>query len=347
MGYAESDYDLHRRRQIIAIWLFILCAMVFAMIVLGGVTRLTHSGLSMVDWKPLTRWLPPMSHAEWQHLFDLYKQFPEYQKVNEGMDLAGFQSIFWLEFLHRLWGRVIGIAFFVPFVFFIVRGWVEKPMRPKLAIMFVLGGFQGVLGWYMVKSGLVDNPDVSQYRLTAHLTAALAIYGYMFWTALDLIRPRVGVCPRAAMAANGLAALILITIISGGFVAGLDAGLIYNTFPLMDGQLVPAGYMVGEPWYLTFFEDIETVQFDHRVLAMTTLSVLLVLAFLVRKAQLPGRASCAALAVIVTGLAQVALGISTLLLVVPVHLAATHQAGAVVLFSAALWLASELRVEKS
>ena len=229
-----------------------------------------------------------MGEAEWQHLFELYKQFPEYQKVNDDMDLTGFQSIFWLEFLHRLWGRIIGIAFFVPFVFFIVRGWVEKPMRPKLAIMFVLGGFQGVLGWYMVKSGLVDRPDVSQYRLTAHLTAALAIYGYMFWTALDLIRPRVGICPRAATAANGLVALVLVTIISGGFVAGLDAGLIYNTFPLMDGHLVPEGYMVGEPWYLTFFEDIETVQFDHRVLAVTTLAVLLVLAVLVRKAQLPG-----------------------------------------------------------
>jgi len=339
----------------IAIWLLVCCAMVFGMVVLGGVTRLTHAGLSMVEWKPATGFLPPMSQAEWQDAFDKYKQFPEYQKINMGMTLDEFKGIFWFEFTHRVWGRLIGVVFFVPMVVFFLTGAIRRSAMPgltgKVLLAFVLGGMQGVLGWLMVKSGMVDHPDVSQYRLTAHLLAAFVIYGYMLWLALGLLWPRQ---PTAAArsaplrrVAIALCALVFVTAASGGFVAGLDAGFIYNTFPLMGDGLVPEEFMQMTPAWLSLFEDVATVQFDHRVLAIVTLvAVVAVWGWALRQPLRAGTRSAfhgLGLAVLV----QVALGITTLLLVVPVSVAAIHQAGALILFTAALWVVHELRRERA
>jgi cytochrome c oxidase assembly protein subunit 15 len=319
--------------------------MIFVMIALGGLTRLTGSGLSMVEWQPITGWLPPVSDAAWQNTFAKYQAYPEYQKVNLGMTLSEFKGIFWLEYVHRLWGRLIGVAFLAPFLVFLVKGWIERPLVPKLVAMFVLGGLQGGLGWYMVKSGLVDDPNVSPYRLTAHLGLALLIYGYMLWVAFGLLwTPDTGpVSPGRARAARALLALVFVTTLSGGLVAGLDAGFAYNTFPLMDGALVPAGLFELQPWFLNVFENITTVQFNHRLLAVITVVAVVAFWWRVRRTALGRRGRWAVNGLPIAVLAQAGLGISTLLLVVPTPLAALHQAGAVVVFTLALWAAWELR----
>lgn len=339
------EYERLRHHRVMAAWLLVIAAMVFAMVVLGGVTRLTHSGLSMVDWRPVTGWLPPLTEAEWERTFEAYRQFPEYQKENLGMTLREFQGIFWLEYLHRLWGRLIGVAFAVPLVVFAVRGWVDRRLAPKLVLMFILGGLQAVLGWYMVKSGLVDRPDVSQYRLTAHLGLALLIYGYIIWTAMALLAPEPLDAPRKRpwRFAAVLVVLIFVTAMSGGFVAGLDAGFAYNTFPLMDGELIPEHLFALQPLYLNPFEDVTTVQFNHRILALVTLATVFVFWVIARRAPLPARALRSVDVLLFVAVAQVALGIATLLMIVPISLAAAHQGGAVVLLTAALWSAFELR----
>ena len=263
------------------------------------------------------------------------------------MTVDEFKGIFWLEYVHRLWGRLMGVAFLVPAVVFAVRRWVDRRLAVHLAAMFVLGGLQGVLGWYMVKSGLVDRPDVSQYRLTAHLGAALVIIGYILWVALGLLwlRPHAvagGTGRGLWRAAVALVGLVFVTALSGGFVAGLDAGLTYNTFPLMDGELIPSRIYDTDPFWLAAFEDVTTVQFDHRLLAIGVAAA--VALFWLRARSLPAaRARLAVHVVAATAAVQVALGISTLLLVVPVPLAAAHQAVAVILFTATIWTAHELR----
>ncbi len=320
-------------------WLFTVAAMVFAMVVLGGVTRLTDSGLSMVEWRPMTGWLPPFNEADWQRLFEKYQAYPEFHKMNADMTVDGFKGIFWLEFLHRLWGRIIGIAFLVPFAVFLFRGWLNRHLAWRFAVMFVGGGLQGVMGWYMVKSGLVDRPDVSQYRLAAHLIFAFAIYAYILWVAITLWRDETfadampGLRPWAA----GLVALVFVTAFSGALVAGLDAGLTYNTFPLMDGDWIPDGMFAMSPAYINLFENITTVQFDHRILATTTFASVLAFWVIGRRRGARGglRRALDALAVMVC--LQVALGIATLLLVVPVVLATAHQAGAALLLGLAVW----------
>jgi cytochrome c oxidase assembly protein subunit 15 len=327
--------------RLIAAWLFVCCGMVFAMVILGGVTRLTGSGLSMVEWDPIFGIIPPLDQATWNETFDLYKQSPEYLKINAGMDLAGFQRIYWFEFSHRLLGRLIGTVFLLPFLFFLLSGWVRRPLVPRLLGMFVIGGLQGLLGWYMVKSGLVDNPHVSQYRLTAHLGLAVAIYGYMLYVALGLWfgtqrNPATPAGLRRATAA--LSGLVFITLLSGGFVAGLKAGFAYNTFPLMNGSLVPESLLAQQPLWRNFFENAATVQFDHRVLAITVLLAIVALWLTGRRVALPGQARLGMHLLLAAGLLQVSLGISTLLLRVPTPLASMHQAGALVLFSAALFL---------
>ena len=333
-----------RNRKAIAIWLLVLCGMVFVTLIIGGITRLTHSGLSMVEWRPVTGWLPPLSEAAWQDAFAKYREFPEYRSFNTGMTLAEFKEIFWLEFVHRLWGRLIGLVFLVPFLLFVWRKMVDVRLVTKLLIAFILGGLQGVLGWYMVQSGLVDRPDVSQYRLTAHLGAALVIYAYLLWLALALLFPEAPKTapPRSLGFAAGVLALACLTILSGGFVAGLDAGFAYNTFPLMDGQFVPEGTFEMDPWYRSLFEDIATVQFDHRCLAMATLLAVVVFWFWLQNLDLAPRARLAANGLLTIALIQVMLGIATLMFVVPVPLAALHQAGAVGVFSFALWMVFEL-----
>lgn len=328
----------------IAVWLFIVAAMVFSMVILGGVTRLTHSGLSMVNWHPVTGWLPPLEQAEWEAVFADYRKSPEYLKVNKGMTLDEFKGIFWFEFTHRLLGRLIGVAFFVPMVVFWAKGWVQGTLKPKLIGLFILGGLQGVMGWYMVKSGLVDRPDVSQYRLAAHLGLALVILAAMLWVALDLIRPEPSPADRRFKQGSlALLALITVTAVSGAFVAGLDAGFIYNTFPLMDGELIPDDLFSLSPFYLSFFEDILTVQFDHRVLAITTFAAILVFWWRTGRAPLTHSQTRATRALAAAAVIQFGLGVSTLLLVVPVSLAALHQAGALMLLGAGVWVAHEFR----
>jgi len=340
-----SDVNTSRsQNRAVAIWLLICCGLVFTMVVLGGFTRLTGSGLSMADWRPLMGWLPPLSDAEWQRVFNLYQQTPEFLKVNSHMDVGAFKSIFWLEFLHRLLGRTIGIVFLLPFVFFFVKGYIKAAEWPKYLLMFILGGMQGVLGWYMVKSGLVDNPHVSQYRLTAHLSAAFLIYAYMFWVAMSLLFPAAGENRHPwYKKSRALTILTSVTIISGGFVAGLKAGKIYNTFPMMGDYWVPPGTLALEPFWRNIFDNMTTVQFNHRILAITTLIAVVVFWLKARQANLPLRSRPAVNALLHTAVLQVALGITTLLMSVPVILGATHQGVAMLLFTVSLYILHSLR----
>jgi cytochrome c oxidase assembly protein subunit 15 len=340
-----SSLPLERRYRTVGVWLFAVAAMVFVMVVIGGLTRLTESGLSMVEWRPVTGWLPPLSEEAWQETFQAYRATPEYQKVNAGMSLDEFKGIFWLEYVHRLWGRLIGLAFAVPLAVFLVRGWLDRRLAPRLVLLFVLGGLQGALGWFMVASGLVDRPDVSQYRLVAHFGAALLIYVALLWVALGLVVRTPPWNPSRALGRGVLAlgALVVVTMLSGGFVAGTDAGYAYNSFPLMDGQLVPDGLLSMSPAYLNFFENITTVQFTHRVLAMTTLAAVILFWLSARRRPMPPRARLAVHGVLLAALTQVALGISTLVLVMPIALAALHQATGVILLTMIVWSAFELR----
>ena len=331
----------------IAVWLLICCATIFGMIILGGVTRLTGSGLSMVEWAPIMGILPPLNLTEWQETFLLYQQFPEYQLKNFHMTLDDFKSIFWFEYGHRLLGRSIGIIFLLPFLFFLFRGKIEKALTPKLIIMFVLGGLQGLMGWYMVKSGLINDPHVSQYRLTAHLGLAVVIYIYMFWVALGLLYPKMkGISENIDNKIRRLSfiitGIIVITILSGGFVAGTRAGFAFNTFPLMDGRLIPAGLFDLSPLWRNLFENIVTVQFDHRVLATLLFIVIPVFWLKAGKIELQPLARTGRHLLLAALALQIMLGISTLLLVVPVALAAAHQAGAIILLTAALFISQQL-----
>jgi len=345
---AEGTLAAPGNSRSVAVWLLVVCAAIFIMVVIGGITRLTHSGLSMVEWDPIMGFIPPLTQAEWEDTFQKYQQFPEY-RLNTGMDLAWFKSIFWMEYFHRLWGRAIGLIFLVPFLYFLARGKIGRPMIPKMIGVFVLGGLQGLLGWYMVKSGLVDNPYVSQYRLSAHLIAAFIIYGYIFWVALGLLFPKPEKIPSSAGRLQRLAWIVTgwlaITAISGGFVAGLKAGFAYNTFPLMYGKFIPEDMFMLDPWYLNFFENIAAVQFDHRILAETLAVAIILLWSLSRRYPLPRRARLGFHLLLVMAVLQVTLGIATLLYVVPVWLAVTHQAGALVLFTLALAVCHSLRAE--
>ena len=332
------------QNRAVAIWLLICCALVFVMVVLVGVTRLTGSGLSMVDWRPLLGWLPPFTDAEWQRVFEQYQRSPEFQKVNSHMNVDAFKGIFWLEFSHRLLGRAIGIVFLLPFIYFFVKGHIRANEWSKYLLMFVLGGMQGVLGWYMVKSGLIDMPHVSQYRLTAHLVAAFMIYAYMFWVAMSLLYPATETDRHPWFGKSlALTALSSITIISGGFVAGLKAGKIYNTFPKMGDHWVPSEVLALESLWRNFFDNTTTVQFDHRLLAITTLIAVVLFWFISRKQELPSRSRRAVNALLHTVLLQVALGISALLMAVPVVLGAAHQAVAMLLFTVSLIVLHSLR----
>jgi cytochrome c oxidase assembly protein subunit 15 len=332
----------------IAWWLFACCAMVFATLVVGGVTRLTHSGLSIVEWQPLVGALPPLSEHDWLDLFAKYRQTPEGLTVNRDMTLAGFKFIFWWEWTHRLLGRTIGLVFFLPFLAFAALRRIPRGLMPRLLGFFLLGGLQGAMGWYMVKSGLVDDPRVSQYRLAAHLGLAFLIFGLIWWTALGLLRRRGSGDPLAMPGLRRFAALVallvFVMVLSGALVAGLHAGLVYNTFPLMRGYFVPPDLLILEPRWINFFNNLATVQFDHRMIAWTLLLLVPLLWWRIRDgiaAAGPRRAANAMLAML---LLQVSMGIATLLLAVPVALAAAHQAGAMLLFATVLWTNHELRV---
>jgi len=332
-------------------WLAACCLLVFAMIVVGGITRLTHSGLSITEWQPIVGALPPMSSADWDEAFAKYRTTPEFRDVNHAMALAEFKGIFWWEYFHRLLGRAIGVAFLVPYVVFAVRRRIPPGYAWPLAGIFVLGGLQGLVGWLMVASGLVDDPRVSPFRLTLHLALAFAIFGAMLWTALSLAFPRSSEhgapdTPRLRRLAVAMVALVFVMVISGGFVAGIRAGFAYNTFPLMNGRVVPSEILLLEPAWKNFFWNMATVQFDHRLIAWLLALLVPLLAWRVSRAGAPRRARHAATALVAMLAIQVSLGIATLVNIVPLPLAALHQAGAVAVFGLALAVAHALRAPR-
>jgi cytochrome c oxidase assembly protein subunit 15 len=301
----------------------------------------------MVEWEPIRGIIPPLNEADWQLFFEKYKQSPEYLKVNAGMTLSDFKGIFWLEYIHRVWGRLIGMVFLLPFLWLAFSGRIGKALIPRLIALFLLGGAQGGMGWFMVASGLVDNPAVSHYRLTAHLGLAFLIHAWMFWMALDILAdhrpppPRIGGdavrTNRWLMLVTGL---VVATLLYGGLVAGLRAGLIYNTWPLMDGAVIPKGLFATG--LHEAFEDHMTIQFIHRTLAELTVLVAVVGWFGARR-RLGTALPASVHAVAAMALAQAGLGIATLLMVVPVSLASAHQMGAMLLLTLCLWAMHDLR----
>jgi cytochrome c oxidase assembly protein subunit 15 len=325
------------RRRPVAAWLFLCCGLIFLMVVVGGITRLTLSGLSITEWRPVIGIVPPLSDADWAAEFAKYRQIPEYRAIHFAMSLDEFKSIYFWEYFHRLLGRLIGVAFAVPFIWFLARRRLPRRLAPPLTGILLLGFLQGALGWYMVESGLADRVEVSQYRLVAHLALALAIYAAILWTALGIVRgPSPDPSPGWRRAAEAVLVLVALTILAGGFVAGTRAGLTYNTFPLMDGRLVPAGYAQLQPLWVNWFENIAAIQFDHRVLAIATATAIFVLWAAGVRSRLSKPARVALHALLAAAALQLALGISTLTLVMPIPLAAAHQAGAVLLLTAAI-----------
>jgi cytochrome c oxidase assembly protein subunit 15 len=341
VALADAARPAAKSDRSIGLWLMLCCGMIFLMVVIGGITRLTESGLSITEWQPVSGVLPPLDAAQWQTEFEKYQAIPQYRAVHPAMTLAEFKRIFFWEYLHRLWGRLIGFAFAAPFVYFLLRGRISRRLAPKLAGLFVLGGLQGALGWYMVASGLSQRVEVSQYRLAAHLLAAVAIYAAMLWVALDLLAPRFpaiddrrrGGVRRALSAVIGL---VLLTMSAGAFVAGLRAGLMYNSFPLMNGGFAPAEYWALAPWYLNWFENPGAAQFDHRLLAEATWVAAMLLWLHGLRLDLPRDLRLALHGLGAAATLQAALGIGTLLLVVPLPLAVAHQAGAMLLLTAAV-----------
>ncbi len=335
----------------VRIWLFAVAFLVFCMVLVGGATRLTDSGLSITEWRPILGAIPPLTEADWLLVFEKYKLIPEYSTINAGMSLSDFKFIYWWEWSHRFLGRFIGVAFLLPFLFFALTGRISRVLWPKLILIFVLGALQGALGWYMVASGLVDRVDVSQYRLSAHLTLAAIIYGAILWVAFGIGQAEKrdpsfrwgdgtgGVYqshPQVRHASESwhpasllLVILVLLQIAAGAFVAGLDAGMGYNTWPLMEGKFVPDGLTVMEPLWRNFFENALTVQFDHRMLAY--LIAVIVVAYAVATKTREAQLLLAAVFI------QIGLGIWALLWQVPLWLGLVHQGGALAVLAAALW----------
>ncbi len=332
---AAITQQQRRNRLAIRLWLYGVCVMILAMVVVGGATRLTESGLSITEWKPIHGVIPPLNEAEWQEEFAKYQQIPEYQLINKGMSLGDFQFIFWWEWAHRLLGRLIGVAFFVPMVWFWARGRVEPWLKPRLVAGFLLGGLQGAVGWWMVASGLAERTDVSQYRLATHLTLAIVIFAYLFYLARRLALSEAGsaAAARHGVLAKALLVLVIFQIFLGGLVAGLNAGLTFNTWPLMDGQLVPKGLFAMSPAWMNFFENVMTVQFQHRMVAYLVTGVVLWQAWRVLRdgaaqaLRMPMKLLLAAIFL------QVTLGIATLLKHVPLDYALLHQGVAVLVLA--------------
>lgn len=328
--------------KLIARWLLTCAVVIFGMILLGGVTRLTDSGLSMVEWRPLMGIIPPLSQQDWQALFIKYQQFPEYQKLNLGMTLGEFKVIFMYEYLHRVLGRIIGLLFFIPFVYFYFTRRISPQLLPKLLLMLFLGGCQGLMGWYMVKSGLVDIPHVSQYRLTAHLGLAIVIYGFIVWTALSLINKTVNQPAGLGRLACILSGLIFLMILTGGLVAGTRAGYAYSTWPLMGDSFIPAGLYSMSPVWLSAFEDITTIQFNHRIFAYIIAALVVGFSLVALRKNISTSARNGIYIMLFLLLVQITLGISTLIFHVPVAIAAAHQIGAVALLTATLFVSHSL-----
>jgi len=323
----------------IRIWLLLMAALVFCMVLVGGAVRLTDSGLSITEWQPLLGAIPPLNEGDWLVAFEKYRQIPEYALVNKGMSLEEFKFIYWWEWSHRLLGRLIGIAFLLPFMFFWWKGYLTRPLTLRLAVIFILGGLQGALGWYMVASGLSERVDVSQYRLAAHLVLATVIFGAIIWVALGLGKERQAFRGAHPWFTMTLVVLIVVQVGMGGFVAGIDAGMGYNTWPLMDGRLIPDGLWVMNPAWRNLFENAMTVQFFHRLIAYVI--AVCVVIYVWRRRTSPALALVAVVAL------QIVIGILTLVHQVPLTLALIHQGGALVLLAAALWNLHVLLVSRS
>lgn len=323
-------------RRNVALWLGLVAIVVYLMIVVGGVTRLTQSGLSMVDWQPIMGVIPPITESEWTETFNAYKQYPEYQKINAGMSLSEFKGIFYWEYGHRVLGRIIGLIYFVPFVAFLLLGRIEREFVPRLSIAFVLGGLQGLMGWYMVKSGLVDMPRVSHYRLAAHLLLAMLILSFLFWLILDLAGTRrLVVSARMRMLALTMLVLLSLQLLFGAFTAGLDAGLGFNTYPLMHGQWLHDAALMIEPVWRNVFENGVMIQFIHRWLGALLVLGIVALVVIGFKEGLP---KLPLLALVGVTLTQFLVGIATLLMRVPVGLGSLHQAVACIMLLALVYI---------
>ncbi|MCX2560678.1 COX15/CtaA family protein [Acetobacter farinalis] len=341
-------------RCLISSWLFLLCFMLLGMIAIGGVTRLTGSGLSIMDWQPVSGFIPPLSHAEWERLFALYQTIPQYHLQHEGFGLEGFQKIFWAEWIHRFWGRLMGLVLLLPLIWFTLRGMINRALAVRLFVFFILGAMQGAIGWFMVASGFrPDSTAVEPVRLVLHLSAALALYLAILWTALSIRWPTpqpVAPSPGGRLTKRLVwlaLCLICITIVAGGFTAGTHAGFVYNTFPLMDGSLIPADYARLSPFWMNLVENKAAIQFDHRLLAtLTALSIGAVLLAGLRSANLGSRAHNAIMLLGWAVLIQYALGVTTLLLVVPVWAGAVHQTFAAVLLGVMLYTLHCLRGQR-
>ncbi|XP_069095775.1 heme A synthase COX15 [Pleurodeles waltl] len=340
--------------RIVGRWLLVCSGMVAGAVILGGVTRLTESGLSMVDWHLVKEMKPPSTKDEWEAEFQKYQQFPEFKILNHDMTLAEFKFIWFMEYSHRMWGRAVGLAYILPAVYFWRKGWLTRGMKATVVGLCGFVCFQGLLGWYMVKSGLEEKPDsydiprVSQYRLAAHLGSALILYCASLWSALSLLLPQHTLAETRKLVqlrrfAHGTAGLVFLTALSGAFVAGLDAGLVYNSFPKMGERWIPDDILAFSPTLENFFENPTTVQFDHRILGISSVTAITALYYYSRKIPLPPRAKMALTSLLGVAYLQVTLGICTLLFYVPTPLAATHQSGSLALLSMALWLMNELR----
>lgn len=330
----------------IRVWLYAVAALIFATLLVGGATRLTESGLSITEWKPVTGVLPPASDAGWQDEFAKYREIPQYRELNRGMTLGEFKTIYWWEWTHRLLARLVGAAFLLPFLYFLWRGLIPPPLRTRLWMIFGGGAALGVVGWWMVSSGLAGTQrvSVSQYRLAFHLTLACLIYAAILWTARQLA-PRPGTESPARLRHGALliAALVLLQIYLGALVAGLDAGRSFNTWPLIDGSFVPAADRLwfDAPWWRNLFENVLTVQFDHRMIAYAIWLVAVLHALDAWRSGAVGVARGAAgLAALVT--LQAALGIVTLLYVAPLGLSLAHQGFAIVVLTASVLHAERL-----
>ncbi len=336
-------------RRAVGIWLLIVAAMIAAMVLVGGLTRLTGSGLSITQWQPISGVVPPMSHAAWQAEFDNYKQIPQYKLENRGMTLSQFKGIFWWEWSHRLLGRLIGFVFLVPFLWFAWRGAIPKSGYRRMTVLFLLGGLQGFVGWWMVTSGIETSTrvSVSQYRLATHLGLALFLFAAILWTALEYLRPKPAGAKAAPQAfwAKAMAAGIYLQMLLGALVAGLHAGLIYNTWPSMDGRFGPENPFFSHPWWINVFQNPGLAQFDHRIGAYLIFFGAVALFWMARK--LKGAQKITAHALLGVVLLQILLGILTLLYQVPIALAALHQITAVALFSTAIWHAYEVSGAKA
>ena len=313
----------------VRLWLYAMAILVFCMVIVGGATRLTDSGLSITEWRPLLGAIPLLKEADWLAAFEKYKLIPEYQIQNKGMTVSDFKFIYWWEWAHRFLGRFIGVAFALPLIYFTLTRRIERRLWPKLLAIFILGGAQGALGWYMVSSGLVDRIDVSQYRLAAHLTLAALIFAAIIWVAKGVGARRHYPSSTDDWLALLLVVLILLQITAGGFVAGLDAGQGYATWPKMDGQWIPEGLLAMTPSWVNVFENAMTVQFDHRILAYVSLVAAVIHAW--RSFTLPAMVLAYAV------FAQACLGILTLLLHVQLAVALVHQAGAMIVLATAVW----------